>query len=326
MTLEPDKNRRIEAIRRIKVIRWVGCILLVIFCGAFLSCSFLPQSYRKTPRKMIRDTTASSHYRKKIGISRIANFAFIKNQDLEKIFEQVMLETIQSECSNAVIMTSQNGDADDFLTVPPTLENNVIDNFALSNAGRQAGYNAIVTGALQTIATRKERTGMWWWRKTHHYIKILAFIDVFAPYDAAKIFSDPFFAEFEVSRDEADKIESGQQLELPAINQHIEEMAVEAGNSICAAVGSRIWKGFVISADENRVTLSCGENRGIRPGHQFEVYDSSRTMEGQGGQKFYVPGFKIGEIEVSRVSTTQSEAKVLTENPVPVGSVVIPKS
>lgn len=308
------------------VIRWVAAILLLFFCGTAFSCSFLPTSYRKTPQKLIRDTTTASHYRKKIGITAISNLSFIKNQELEKLFEQVMLDAIKSECKNALIVTPQDSDASDFLAMLPTKEDHTIDNFVLSNVARKEGYNAVVTGALATITARKERKGIWWWRKTHHYIQILAIIDVYDTYDAAKSFSDSILTEFEVDGADADKIADGQQIELAAIHQHIEQMAAEAGNSICAATGSRIWKGFVINASDKQVTLSCGEAQGIRTGNQFEVYDSSRTIDGADGQKFYVPGFKIGEIEISQVSRTQSEAKVITEKPLPVGSVVIPKS
>jgi hypothetical protein len=65
--------------------------------------------------------------------------------------------------------------------------------------------------------------------------------------------------------------------------------------------------------------------QGIKSGTQFEVYDSSRITEGYGEQKFFVPGYKIGEIEITQVHSDQSDGKVLTENPIPVGSVVIPK-
>ncbi len=36
----------------------------------------------------------------------------------------------------------------------------------------------------------------------------------------------------------------------------------------------------------------------LKPGDILEVFDGSRIMEGIGGQHFFVPGLKIGEIEI----------------------------
>jgi hypothetical protein len=132
-------------------------------------------------------------------------------------------------------------------------------------------------------------------------------------------------AEFEIESEDAKKLNAGDQIEHPLFKETLKKMAEDAGKGICSAVSSRIWKGFVTTSGPYEVTLSGGEMNGIKPGNQFEVYDSARITKGHEEQKFFVPGYKIGEIEVDQVSSDQSSGKVLTEDPIPIGSVVIPK-
>ena len=236
----------------------------------------------------------------------------------------MLLNTMNSECGNAMLVTALDDGFLDIFNAPPQLENGTLDNMTLSNAGRDQGYNAIVTGALATISTRQERKGLWWFRDDHYYLQLLTFIDLLDTHNAAKLYSQPMMVEFEIDKEEANRIKSGQEISLADLNRHVEEMAEEAGTQVCDAVAEQIWKGFVVDSTADEVVLSSGSIQGIRSGNQFEVYDSSRTMDGYQGQKYYVPGPKIGEIEIYSVSSQQSKAKVLTADPIPVGSIVIP--
>ena len=303
---------------------WIR-FLLIVFCSIFVACSWLPSSYRRTSGKLIREVTTTSSYKKKIGISSIGNISHLKDQDLEKIYERTLIDSIKAHSKNALIITSQDPDRGEFLRSLPKLENGVIDNLTLSKAARSKGYNAIVSGTITAITTKKERTGIWWYRKDHYYLQILIIAESYDPYDAAKIYSEPMLTESEISKEEADKIKAGDDIKRPLLKETIVKMAEDAGTAICSAVDGRIWKGFIVNADQNDVTLSCGEMQGITSGSQFEVYDSAGIIDSYRGQKFFVPGYKIGEIEINRVRVDHSTAKVLTKNPLPVGSVVIPK-
>ncbi|MGD9212666.1 MAG: hypothetical protein PVI90_17920 [Desulfobacteraceae bacterium] len=304
----------------------MGFVLCLLFLVESLSgCGWLPTNYRPTPEKLIRDITTASHYRKKIGVATIQNYAGIDQNSLENVLFQVLTDTMRKECGNALLITAEAPEAIDIFTSLPRLENGVIDSFTLSNAGRNEGYNAILTGSLATITTREERKGLWWFRKNHHYLQILIFIDVYDTHDASKIFSQAILKEFEIKAEDADKIKTEGKVDLSLIKEHIEEIAENAGVDVCDAVDGSIWKGFVTESNNKEVTLSCGSVQGIRSGDQFEIFDSSRTMDNYQGQKFFVPGYKIGEIEISQVRNNHSKAKVLTSDPLPVGSIVIPK-
>ena len=306
---------------------WIWMRFLpAVFFSMFLACSWLPTSYRQTPAKLIRDVTTTSPYKKKIGIAPIADISHLKDQDLGKIYERTLIDSIKSQSKNDLIVTPQDPGYSEFLKSLPKLETGVVDNFTLSKEARREGYNAIVSGTITAISTKKERKGIWWSRKDHYYLQILIITESYDPYDAAKIYSESTLTESEISKEEADKIKAGDDIKRPLLKETIVKMAEDAGAAICSAVDSRIWKGFIINADQNDVTLSVGEMQGIRSGSQFEVYDSAGIIEGYGGEKFFVPGYKIGEIEINHVRADHSTAKVLTKNPLPVGSVAIPKN
>ncbi len=61
---------------------------------------------------------------------------------------------------------------------------------------------------------------------------------------------------------------------------------------------------------------------GLESGDILEVYDSSRIMEGVGGQRFFIPGLKIGEIEIVSITEDRLEAKLISGEDIKKGSTV----
>lgn len=318
------KRQDQSRLRRRRLRPWLGAAMIV-FSLAICACASLPSSYRKAPEKLLRDVTAASPYKPKVGLLNVANLSVMQDQNLEGKFQELFTRRFKSACTDAILITARDPVHSDFLNTYPKLESGAIDNFALSNAGRAEGYNAVITGAVGGIAIREQRKGLWSFRKNHYYLQLLVFVDVYDMHDAAKIYSEPVMKEFEVTPEDAQKIKAAETVELPVLKQTIEKIAEDAAAETCAAIESQTWKGFVVAAEDKQVKISSGSAQGIQAGQQFEVYDAARTMEGFGGQKFYVPGFQIGEIQISRVQTGQAEAKVLTEKPIPVGSIVVPK-
>ena len=61
---------------------------------------------------------------------------------------------------------------------------------------------------------------------------------------------------------------------------------------------------------------------GLKTGDILEVFDSSRTMEGVGGQRFFIPGLKIGVIEIVAITEDRLEAKLVSGEDIKKGSTV----
>jgi hypothetical protein len=57
----------------------------------------------------------------------------------------------------------------------------------------------------------------------------------------------------------------------------------------------------------------------------FEVFDSSEIFDGSAGQRFFIPGLKIGEIKVTAVFADRAEAIKVSGDNIIEGSFIGPK-
>ena len=108
-------------------------------------------------------------------------------------------------------------------------------------------------------------------------------------------------------------------------NEAFQNIASEMGEQVCDEIDLHPWRGYITSVLADKIVISSGKTAGIRSGGVFEVFDSSVIFDGSAGQRFFVPGLKIGEIKVTTVFADRAEAiKVSGENIVE-GSFIGPK-
>jgi hypothetical protein len=299
--------------------------LAVLIAVSFAGCISIPRDYYPTSDKLMRDATQSSNYLRKIGVTRVINSTFMVNQKLEQTFQLILIETLSGSCGKTLLVTPNDSGHPEFLDQQPRLASGVIDSFALAAAGREEGYSAIVAADIAALKTRKQRTGFWRFRKTHHYLQVLVLLDVYDPATGAKLISEPALREFEIDAADAQIIEAGKEIVIPEVSQKLEEIAEQMGDLICSVVNAQPWKGFIVADVAGGVLISSGSQQGLGPGSQFEVFDASKILQGAEGEKYIVPGFKIGEIQISHLGQQKSEAKILTQGPLPAGSILRPK-
>jgi len=96
----------------------------------------------------------------------------------------------------------------------------------------------------------------------------------------------------------------------------------DIGSEICYTVKDQPWTGFITKVEEDRYTISSGSEIGLKQGDILEVFDSSRIIEGIGGQRFFTPGLQIGEIEIVEISQDQSKASLVSGKNILKGSTV----
>ncbi|MEJ2657873.1 MAG: FlgT C-terminal domain-containing protein [Desulfobacterales bacterium] len=71
--------------------------------------------------------------------------------------------------------------------------------------------------------------------------------------------------------------------------------------------------------------INSGERSGLNSGDLFDVYDSNGIFEGAGGQRFFVPGLKTGEIKVTTVYPDAAEAILVSGHDIRAGFSICPK-
>jgi aconitate hydratase 2/2-methylisocitrate dehydratase len=68
--------------------------------------------------------------------------------------------------------------------------------------------------------------------------------------------------------------------------------------------------------------ISSGITVGLQVGDVLAVYDSSKIINGVGGQRFFLPGLKTGEIKIVTISENSAQAERVSGEKIKAGSTV----
>ena len=314
---------------RIIVSRW----FLLIFFSTALGCS-IPEPIETTVEattKTIKRTTRSITRKiylddldliRSIGLFNFENNSLHKSWDFQKIFHKGLPEYINDTCQGVHISDSEAGSLLNILKKPPRLETGIIDNYSLAVLGRQLGLNAIVTGSLEDIRIMDELRGVWITKDTHHLVQVFIRVEVSDTRTATKLLDETFKRQIEIDDIEYQIIQESDKIELPQLNKTLNKLLTDVGDSICDTVKDQPWTGYITKVEGGKFMIPSGTRTGLKLGDILEVYDSSRIIEGIGGQRFFTPGLKIGEIEIVAITENQTEAKLVDGKEIVTGSTV----
>ena len=320
-------------IRTLKSTRNRLSLPLVTVLIGFISLVYMGCSYRETVDKTTETVTKTTRkIRRNIRFSdddlqRMAtvigfeNKSLYRGQDFTQLFRKGIPEYLNNECDDVSVPDPGSDQNIEGFEKLPLLENGEVDNFALALIGRQLGLNAIITGSLDDIGILDELRGMIW-KDTHHLIQILVSIEVFDTESGSKILDESFSRKVEIEELDYELMRSEGKMILPDLNETLTDLLGEIGETICWAIEDQAWSGFVIAVEDDTLTLSAGSDAGLAPGDAFDVYDTSRVLEGLSGQRFFVRGQKIGEIKITEVEADKARAAIVTNRGIKPGSSV----
>ena len=297
----------------------------VIFLTLITGCSTV-KTVKKATKGMINNISApDDNLTRKISMTLFENKTLSPVQQFDKNFVNYLAANIKEECSGILMVQPADAEHPDYLFDPPKEASGRIDNFQLAKTGRNLGLNAVVTGALISISSNQKKKGLLWFEDTHEYVQVQVATAVYDTETGAKILDESFTHEVEVG--ELDFEGSGRNSETNEIflKEALEKIASSISEAVCEAVKVQPWRGFLTAVNDNKIIVSSGEGAGLKQGDILEVYDISNVFQGAQGQRFFVPGLKTGEVEITAVSADKAEAVVVSGDKIKPGSSVRPK-
>jgi len=305
---------------------------LILFTGfiIFIGCATTQTVVQKTTKTVTRATRDISRkivlsdedLKRKVGMFNFGNNTLQKTQNFQEIFHKGLPEYLIDQCPGIILLNPAAGGLLNALKEPPKLKSGLIDGYALTILGRQLGLNAVVTGSLEDIRIIDELQGVLWTKDTQHLLQVFIRVEVFDTRTATKILDDTFDRRIEIDDLEFRMIQESEQIKLPELNETLNRLLTDIGESICDVIRDQPWDGFITEIDSDRYVIPSGTEVGLEPGDILEVFDGSRIMEGLGGQHFFVPGLKIGEIEIVAITANRLEAKLVSGEDIQKGSTV----
>jgi hypothetical protein len=307
----------------------IALILILTFIGCTVTRT-VGETVEKTT-KTVTNTTRTITRRirlsdedllRKVGIINFENNSIRTTTDFQNVFHKGLPDYMNENCTGILVDDPKTGSLLTLVKEPPKLKSGHLDNYSLAIIGRQLGLNAIVTGSLEDIRIIDELQGILWTKDTHHFVNVIIRVEVNDIRTATKLLDHTFTREIEIEDLDYQVIKKSDRIRLPELSNTLSKLLADVADEICHTVKDQPWTGFITKAVGDQFTISSGSEIGLEVGDVLEVYDSSRIIEGVGGQRFITPGLQIGEIEIVNITTSTSEARLVSGKNITKGSTV----
>jgi hypothetical protein len=303
----------------VKIHPVVGISFFLVVTFLMTGCSTV-HSIEKSTKKMVRDFRApNSDLKKNIALTTFENKTAFKTEGMDEKVLGNLAGAITFSCSNILLEKPGDSGYPDELAKLPREMSGQIDNFDLAKTGRRLGLNAVVTGALINITPDNKRKGILWLKDTHYYVQVQFAVQVYDTETAAKLLDESFAHEVEVDETDLESVQTDSGIRASIMDEAFRTIAEKMGEKICNAIVLQPWKGFISSVDADRIMINSGEKAGLKTGELFDVFDNSGIFKGAGGQRFFIPGLKIGEIKVTTVHPDTAEAVLVSGHDIRAG-------
>jgi len=297
----------------------VALLLCVNGCGIF---STLTQTTRKIAREAAEQ---GGHLRKTVAIAAFGYGILPGRHSLEQQAQASVAEEMQTRCPSIHLVSSEDTAYRDLLVSLPRYATGTINNFQLAEKSRKKGFNAVVVGQWVDIHEDVEEKGLLWFKDTYRYARMNATIDVYDSATGAKLVGGSYIRKIEVDADGLSRIRSRDYSGISGIDEALREVSDRAAEEICDALEIQQWTAYILAADKTDISLSAGSRAGLVVGDILEVYSSKETIEGIGGQRFYLPPEKVGEVRIASLAPDQAKARLISGERITVGDLVVYK-
>lgn len=292
-------------------------LLMVSGCG-------LGASYRPADPKTIRDFDTGDTYRKQVGILVLTNTTVFTSNQISAPFVQAFVSGLEGAAPNAQVLLPDAAENAPFLHDPPRIDSGDLDVFSLSSQARRIGLNAVVSPMIMDIRTSKKDTGFWFFRDVSYILQIQTAAAAYDTITGSRLSMGILTEKIDISEQQAQTIKNGQETKIGDLVEVAKQMGETLGEQMGEAIEESRWLTSVISSDDGICELPAGSAMGIAPGDRFSVLNASDILTGLKGQRFIVPGVKIGEITIRRATELHAYGRPVSGSPPPVGSIVVP--
>ncbi len=285
-------------------------IALWIVVSACLGCSGSKDALKDLPPSMVTAVPAKG-YINSIALLLAHTPPTALGRQIGERYAETLINAIGDESGRVRLVTPGDAQFPDFLmetAQEAPAPGNVV---AMAEAASVAGYNGWVIARIEGLRHEAKHTGFFWFRKMRYFAHCdlnLAFYDAIT---GAKMINEVIESSTKISEDEYNAIKTGEAGTFEELNAVITEIGEGLGEKVAQTLDDQPWRTMVVNVEGGRISLPVGARAGLRSGDRLAVFEGRRTLEGQNGERFFVPGFQVGEIEIVAVTDQTAEAEAL---------------
>jgi hypothetical protein len=226
------------------------------------------------------------------------------------IYFRAILDALQDEDAGLQLITRTKGQLPEVIDAMVQGGAKPDRAFELSETARVAGLNAWACARIESLQPVARKTGILWFRKERYFVFAELSFSVYDPFTGAKLVDKVIETSTPVDQADYDAMRSGKAVSIADLDETIADIGTDFGEHAVEVLADQPWQTAVIGVQGDRVFLSAGTSTGLRSGERLAVFQGRRMMDGQNGERFFIPGPEIGMIRIVQVTEGVSEAEV----------------
>lgn len=244
-------------------------------------------------------------------------------RQLGELYLQTLIRTIHKENHRVRLIGQQDSGFPQFLkALANSSEARNISKMA--ELSRAQGFQGLMRASVLEIQPTAKKTGVFWFRKTRYFITFGLSLDLYDPFSGAKLLSAVREKTIKVDLDEYEALKEQNDMTLEDLNESVADMAEDFGEEAADTFKAQPWKVSVAAVRNGRVFLASGAQAGLKVGDRLAVFQARRTIEGPEGKKFIIPGYQVGEIQVTALDDQMVEAAAGADTDIREGDIAVP--
>jgi hypothetical protein len=304
--------------------RFFITICLLIALGITLGSCIGPARVRSTPDPTILELKKRDQLTQNIAVILSHAPQTPVGRNAGDRFFKTMLKAMRHENQKLDIISDQHEKFPDFIEAFGH-HDAPLDVFAIADIARRKGYQAFLVARIISLYPESKDSGLFWWRKSRYYLTVAVSMDLYDPFTAAKIVSRVKKKTFQVTTNEYFDLwdDEAVNIKIKKLTSTLTKMAKSLGETAAEHMADQPWKTTVLHVDGPDVILADGGGSGFELQDRLDIYEGRRIIEGPNGQRYIVPGYKAGQIEITAMEGRFMRARTLGQFDISEGDLVV---
>ena len=179
---------------------------------------------------------------------------------------------------------------------------------ALMKSADELGMNVLITGVVNPFELHSRRRGIWPLQITRHKVEVSLLINAFDVIDGTLVLTHLEARKIKISGDDLEVEGNPPKIDEEKLEKALSRMVEDQAEIITEGLREQPWRGKVVSAEGESITINAGTDVGLTKDVVFEVFEMGDAIRSASGRNFYLLTQKVGEIKTVNVMETRASA------------------
>jgi hypothetical protein len=182
--------------------------------------------------------------------------------------------------------------------------------------------NFLITSVVNPFELNSRKRGIWPIRFMRHEVEVSLLINAFDVIDGTLFLTHLEARKIKISGDDLEVEGNPQKIDEEKLEKVLSRIVEDQAETISEGLKERPWRGKVVSADGETITINAGKDVGLTNDVVFEVFEMGEAIRSASGRNFYLLGQNVGEIKTVNVMETRASAVPLSGEQFRAGQII----